>query len=324
MFANGQNILHQDSMADALPNHTLDDQVLLLQTDFQFQQAVAMRPMIKTPDNQCSAYLDLVRDTVTGVVLKTATVIPILNHRPQLQPFDLSRRTAGTDWCDGCFSMAGTLRVDNVRMLVQDVVMKNIPGDFLEAGAWRGGCSIMARLTQTCMEPGNQRMVHVCDSFEGLPGASTPLDSDKWSQSDYLRVSVDQVADNFRAMAALDNGVRFHKGFFQHSLPPLRLQFQKEGRKIAVLRGDGDMLESYWDILYNMYEFVPIGGYFICDDCPAIPEAMRGINEFRQKHGIQEPLHTVVGSAFGMYWQKEKDVAVQYSDYVAWNNTRVR
>lgn len=41
MLANGQNIVHQDVLADAFPNRTFDDQVLLLQETFQFQRAGA-------------------------------------------------------------------------------------------------------------------------------------------------------------------------------------------------------------------------------------------------------------------------------------------
>jgi len=38
MLTNGQDVARQDMLSDALPNRTIDDQVLLLQTNFQFQQ----------------------------------------------------------------------------------------------------------------------------------------------------------------------------------------------------------------------------------------------------------------------------------------------
>ena len=31
------------------------------------------------------------------------------------------------------------------------------------------------------------------------------------------------------------------------------------------------MFESYYDILYNLYELIPVGGWFVCDDC-MLPE----------------------------------------------------
>merc|ERR1719242_1464811 len=106
----------------------------------------------------------------------------------------------------------------------------------------------------------------------------------------YLEVSQSEVEDNFKQFVSLDDNVRFRKGYFSESLPKLREELTADGRQLAVLRGDGDMFESYYDILYNLYEFVPVGGYFICDDCPAIPEAQRAIETFRESHGITDQL----------------------------------
>merc|ERR1719428_552904 len=106
----------------------------------------------------------------------------------------------------------------------------------------------------------------------------------------FLSVSVDQVRDHFERFQMLDENVRLVKGFFRQSLPVLRTHLQDEGRRISVLRGDGDMFESYFDILFNLYEFVPVVGYFICDDCPYVLAAQKAIMEFRQRHGINEQI----------------------------------
>ena len=65
------------------------------------------------------------------------------------------------------------------------------------------------------------------------------------------------------------------------------------GRPLAVLRMDGDMYESLTDTLYNLYEFVPVGGYVICDDCHirgtgkmGIGESAKAVDDFRKLHGI--------------------------------------
>ena len=100
-----------------------------------------------------------------------------------------------------------------------------------------------------------RRDVFLCDSFEGLPPPSTPKDSD-WSKLASLKVSEEEVKKNFEAVQISLERVHFVKGYFQQSLPVLRDRFRKEGMKLAVLRGDGDMYESYKDILYNLYEFV--------------------------------------------------------------------
>merc|ERR1712226_46755 len=137
-----------------------------------------------------------------------------------------------------------------------------------------------------------------------------------------MGVTEEQVMQNFRQCHVQTEHVHFIKGYFQESLPPLRKHLQKNNEKIAVLRGDGDMFESYYDILFNLYEFVPVGGYFICGDCPTIPVAQLAIEKFREAHGITEPLVVVEHSVMGSYWRKTRDVSVNYTLYLEWNRTR--
>jgi len=97
---------------------------------------------------------------------------------------------------------------------------------------------------------------------------------------------------------------------------------KQKGRQLAVLRGDGDMYESYMDILYNLYDFVPVGGYFICDDCPVIHVAKQAIDDFRMEHKISDPIQAVEGSITGSFWRKVSPTVVNYSKYLEWNATR--
>jgi len=274
-----------------------------------------------------SLYLDLVRDTLTGSVLNTPSVTAGEGEGESLRrgPYDEELRLRGADWCDECYTMAGGRRVQNVRELVEKTIGENVPGDFLEAGTWRGGCSIMARTVQRIMNEDENRRTYVCDSFSGLPPSSNKQDTDSWSRMHFLEVSQEEVEQNFKKFQALDSNVLFRKGFFSETLPIIRQELMNQGRKLAVLRGDGDMYESYMDILYNLYQFVPVGGYFICDDCPTIAEAQRAIDDFRQHHGITAPIQKVQDSKYGTYWRKEAgdmSIAVDYNWYVNWNATR--
>lgn len=269
--------------------------------------------------------LDRLNDQLTGFAEQSTSVQPGAGDSSQLvrSPFDASTRKRGADWCDGCYTMTGTFRLNNVRSSLEQVFKDNVNGDFLEAGAWRGGASIFARAVM--LAAGQQaRRVYVCDSFAGLPRASTPMDNDHWSRMHFLEVSVDEVQNSFEKFKVLDDNVHFEKGFFVHSLPPLRLRLQQEGRKLAVVRGDGDMFESFYDILFNLYDLVPVGGYFICDDCPSILVAEKAIHQFRQHHGITEHIMRVEESEAGTFWRKEKAVEVDYGFYKKWNTTRER
>jgi len=266
-------------------------------------------------------YLLSVRDMLTGTTMSTRSVPPT-DSVAVPAPFNKEFRWQGSDWCEYCFTMAGGARVQNVRDLVEETISAGVPGDWLEAGTWRGGCSIMARVVQTVLGEEKQRRTYVCDSFAGLPLSSTSADEDKWNKMHYLEVSQSEVEANFEQFVPLDDNVRFRKGYFSESLPEVRKELQRDGRQLAVLRGDGDMYESYTDILYNLYEFVSVGGYFICDDCPAIAEAKKAIEDFRKHHAIEDPLQTVDGSAMGTFWQKGSATLVNYTKYLEWNATR--
>jgi len=60
------------------------------------------------------------------------------------------------------------------------------------------------------------------------------------------------VKSAFERYNLLDEQVAFHEGYFRHSLPKLRKQLIAQGASLALLRLDGDMFESTYDILYNL------------------------------------------------------------------------
>lgn len=275
-------------------------------------------------------YLDTVRDALTGVILKTPSVeggILDLGEADasalRRTDMDEGRRYAGEDWCDFCYTLGGTARVDNVRELVEKTIKEGIPGDFLEAGTWRGGSAIMARAVQKVMGEGAKRHTYLCDSFAGLPLSSTNRDDDIWSHGRAFEVSQSEVEDNVKRFHVLDSNVHFKKGYFFDTLPKLRQEFKETGVQLAVLRGDGDMYESWMDMLYNLYEFVPVGGYVICDDCPSLVPSQEAVLDFCEHHKISTPIQAVKGSGSGTFWRKESLTVVNYSHYLEWNATRI-
>ena len=53
--------------------------------------------------------------------------------------FSVDDRMNGKDWPLYAESMIGYKRLSNVQQCVIDVIEKNIPGDLIETGVWRGG-----------------------------------------------------------------------------------------------------------------------------------------------------------------------------------------
>ena len=83
-------------------------------------------------------------------------------------PFDQAARTDGKDWPTEADTMIGLKRLENLQYCVTEVIRKNVPGDLIETGVWRGGASIFMRAVLKAY--GDQtRLVWVADSFEGLP-----------------------------------------------------------------------------------------------------------------------------------------------------------
>ena len=266
------------------------------------------------------SYLQVLKLSLTGELLKTDGLIPGTGTTEQLQkiPFDAHIRRRGTDWPSHGLTMVGRTRLDNIERLLLRVIDAQVPGDFVECGVWRGGSSLFARAVLKALRV-QDRTVHLVDSFEGLPKASQAKDNDIWSEMDYLKVSLEQVQEPFEQLGLLDHGVAFHKGFFQHSLPPLRKQLLAEKKSIAILRMDGDMFESTMDILYNLYDLVAAGGCIIIDDF-AIAAAREAVAEFLEHHGLT--VNYVPIDETGSYFCKEVDTKVDSAWYANFNKNR--
>ena len=208
-------------------------------------------------------------------------------------------RATGAGWPGSAETMIGHARLDNIQDCVVDVVVNDIPGDLIEAGVWRGGAGILMRAVLEVLAD-EARAVWLADSFRGLPPPRPdiyPLDADDtlW-RSSALAIPVSEVESNFRRYGLLDERVRFIEGFFSESLPTASIE------EIAVLRVDGDMYESTWAVLTNLYEKVSTGGYVIIDDYGCLAPCKAAVDDFRRQTDINQPLLEVDWTA--VYWQK--------------------
>src|SRR6266446_10813913 len=108
-------------------------------------------------------YLDLLIKILTNMIYGDPSTNP-----ESVGPFQSELRLEGHDWPAVAHTMIGVRRLENVRELMQRVIDEGIPGDFLEAGVWRGGCCIFMRaiLAANAIK---DRKVYAVDSFAGLP-----------------------------------------------------------------------------------------------------------------------------------------------------------
>jgi O-methyltransferase len=213
-------------------------------------------------------------------------------------PYDAAEMEPGRKWPMFGYTMIGLNRLGHIQSCVEDVLRKNVPGDLIEAGVWRGGATIFMRALLRCHQV-QDRTVWVADSFEGLPPAkgvdAKITDDADLSREAYLKVSLPQVQANFARFGMLDGQVKFLKGWFEHTLPAAPIE------RLAVLRIDGDMYHSTLDVLNALYARVSPGGYVIIDDYPGWEGCRRATDEFRAAHGIQAELRRIDWT--GVCWQ---------------------
>lgn len=220
--------------------------------------------------------------------------------------FDPTLRQFGSDWPSEGETMIGVQRLENLGKLVESVVKRKVPGDLVEAGAWRGGASIYMRGVLEAYG-GDPRSVWVCDSFEGFPEPNPDRypadvaflnrswDMEYWTR-DILVVPLEEVKANFARYGFLDDRVRFVKGWFKDTLSGAPI------KKIALLRVDADLYESTYEALEALYPRVSSGGFVVVDDYFSLAPTKQAVLDYRSGHGVTEPLRRADWNTG--YWQK--------------------
>ena len=167
------------------------------------------------------------------------------------------------------------------------ICQKNISGDIVEIGVWKGG-SMLAMLL--ALEKNNclDRTVHLYDTFEGMT-PSTEADKDFkgrdandlikedsfWSCVSGLEEVKNNISQNSKYPSHLIN---YHKGDI------CKTQFIPDN--IAVLRLDTDWYESTKFELDNFYDKVCHGGMVIIDDYGHWKGCKQAVDEFIAKRGL--------------------------------------
>jgi O-methyltransferase len=199
-------------------------------------------------------------------------------------------------------SMVGLLRLRGLGNQVKQCLDAKVAGDIVETGVWRGGCCILAALVlkyYCCAD----KLVHMCDSFEGLPPpnpAAFPHDRlDTHYTHRELAVSQASVLA-YVVQYDVEKYVRMHKGWFCDSMPLLAPRLNNQ---LCVLRLDGDMYESTIQVLDALYAHVQPKGFIIVDDW-TLSGARAAVLYFRETHMITAAI-VEYGDGMASFWKKE-------------------
>jgi len=195
-------------------------------------------------------------------------------------------------------TLIGPVGIDNLRRCIDDVLRKDVPGDFIEAGVWRGGATIFMRGALEAYGD-RTRTVWVADSFSGVPHPDlTPHSEDVGDEThtqEWLAVPLEVVTQNFMRYGLLDERVKFISGWFHETLPDAPVE------RLALMRLDADMYGSTMDALRFLYPRLSPGGYVIIDDY-WLPPCRAAVDAYRAEHGITEELVPVDRAI--VYWQR--------------------
>jgi hypothetical protein len=216
----------------------------------------------------------------------------------------LGWRVEGRDWPLDGLTMVGLHRLDDLQACIEAVTRDAVPGDLIEAGAWRGGASIFIRCALNSLG-GADRTLWVADSFEGFPvpdaadsAADRELES-HMSEIAFPAPPLETVRTYFARFGA-ERGVEFVRGFFEDTMPGLG------GRAWSLIRLDADTYKATKLALETLYPGLAAGGYVILDDYfhPFLREACRrAVDDFRAECGITEPIEQI--DFTGARWRRE-------------------
>lgn len=179
-------------------------------------------------------------------------------------------------------SMASIERHYEIYKAVEYVCQAGLVGDFVEAGAWKGGGAMMMALTAArCGQP--ERHIWLFDTFEGHPHTDRARDIDLWgkvAEDDWHpgwgATDVVQTARNMDSVKARFTLV---KGLVEHTAP------WTETGALALVRIDVDWYAPTKAILETLWPRLVRGGIVIVDDYGHYKGQRQAVDEYFKAAG---------------------------------------
>jgi O-methyltransferase len=157
----------------------------------------------------------------------------------------------------------------------------SLPGDFLEAGVYRGGTARLLRRILGTSD--HKRALHLFDTFGGMPRTDRNLDIHR--ERDFSDTSVEAVS----AFIGTVEWIFYHDGLIPDTFKGL------ESARFAFAHIDVDIYQSVLDCCRFVYPRMVPGGILIFDDygLPSCPGARVAVDSFfKDKPDIPFVLHS--------------------------------
>jgi len=185
------------------------------------------------------------------------------------------------------YSMSGINVLENLNTIAQDLEQRNIEGDFVECGVWKGG-SVMA-VTKTLLASGvNDRELYLYDTFEAgmtmpdsgkdisLMGMDAKSSLDIWESANSYP-TLDDVKKNVLSTDYPSNKIKFVKGDVMQTL------LNEKPKSISILRLDTDWYQTTKFELEQLFPLLVSNGILIIDDYGHWKGAREAVYDFFTK-----------------------------------------
>ncbi len=143
----------------------------------------------------------------------------------------------------------------------------NLNGDAVECGVFRGGTARLAATTLSA--EGRERLLHLFDSFEGMPTGTEGID--RFEKGDFSTTSLEAI----RRLMSDVPFARIHAGYIPDTFDDANVD------AIAWAHVDVDLYQTVLDCIEYIYPRLVTGAFVIFDDYgfPSCVGARRAVDE---------------------------------------------
>lgn len=198
------------------------------------------------------------------------------------------------------YTMTSPERIFALIEATKYITNKNIEGDIVECGIWRGG-SVMAIIKTLQSLNTSNRQLLLYDTFDGMTEptsidvsrngdiASTLLENNKKTKEVHIwaYATLEDVKNNISSLNYPKEKVSFIKGRVEETLPA------QVPHSISLLRLDTDWYKSTKHELTHLFPLLSPGGVLIIDDYGEWQGAKKAVDEYLEENKIKILLNRI-------------------------------
>jgi O-methyltransferase len=203
------------------------------------------------------------------------------------------------------YTMVDLQRCHTLYTATRYVIEHGIPGDLVECGVWRGGCSMLMAMVAAARQATRDLLL-----FDTFTGMTQPCEHDinakgesaeaKWQanqkgeHNEWCFAPLDEVRRNMAGTGYDPQRIHYVRGPVEETLP------HAAPEQIAVLRLDTDFYQSTYHELVHLYPRLAVGGVLILDDYHHWQGQQKALQQYFTEQGIGMMLTYASTSAVGV------------------------